>query len=129
MNLKILKEMNLIERYKEKQNDKKIVKIVINSNYDYENHDLNILKECLMMWSKEEDNCRPPINFQWIFCNPKYDEKMFFVTTSIGQLKLLRLQNIIKNDKILTDSYMNRMYDDLLFGRDPVSYFQNRNIA
>jgi hypothetical protein len=129
MNLKTLKEMNLIERYKEKQNDKKIVKIVINSNYDYENHDLNILKECLMMWSKEEDNFRPPIDFQWIFCNPKYDEKMFFVTTSIGQLKLLRLQNIIKNDKILTDSYMNRMYDDLLFGRDPVSYFQNKNIA
>lgn len=124
--------MNFIEKYKEKQNDKKVVKIVINSNYDYENHDLNVLKECLTLWSKEDDTSRSrisPFNFQWIFSNPKFDEKMFFVTTSIGQLKNLHLQSLITNEKILTDSFMNRMYDDLLFGRDPYTYFQNHRSA
>lgn len=124
--------MKLIDRYKEKQNDKKVVKIVINSNYDYENHDLNILKECLMMWSKEDDIIHSrisPLKFQWIFCNPKFDEKIFFVTTSIGQLKDLHLQNLINNEKVLTDSFMNHMYDDLLFGRDPQTYYQTQRIA
>ena len=125
--------MNLIEKYKEKQNDKKVIKIVINSNYDYENHDLNILKECLTMWSHEDETSQSrisPFKFQWIFSNPNFDEKVFFVTTSVGQLKNLHLQNIITNEKILTNSYMNQMYDDLLFGRDPQTYFQTqRRIA
>lgn len=111
--------MNLINKYKlhklENKDKKKLVKIVLNSNFDYENHDLNILKECLNIWSTDETNKFSPITFSWIFVDPDKKEKMYFISTNVNELKKLKLEKLAENEDILSNSYMDSCFTKAIF--------------
>lgn len=111
--------MELFNKYKlrklEKKDMKKKVKIVLNSNFNYENHDLNILKECLNIWSKDETNKFSPITFSWIFVDPDKKEKMYFISTNVKELKRLKLERLAENEDILSNSYMDSCFTQAIF--------------
>ena len=111
--------MNLLNKYKlhklENKDKKKAVKIVLNSNFDYENHDLNILKECLNIWSTDETNKFSPITFSCIFVDPDKKEKMYFISTNVNELKKLKLDRLAENEDILSNSYMDSCFTKAIF--------------
>ena len=69
--------MNIIEKFKLKKELNTPIKIVINSEFDYQDHDINVLKECLNIWSKNEQNCNTNFKFEWVYTNPGMNEKLF----------------------------------------------------
>lgn len=107
--------MNIIEKYKLKKIENQRVNIVINSTFDYKDHDLNIFKECLSQWSKDMNNCHTNIKYDWIYSNPDQKEKIFFVSTTIKELKQHKLDKLITNEKILSCSYMTTEQNRYVF--------------
>lgn len=107
--------MNIIERYKLKKENDTPIKIVINSEFNYEDHEINVLKECLNLWAKDEMNCHSSIKYEWIYTNPKQEEKVFFVSTTIGELRRHKLDKIISNQIIMSNSYMSEVQNKFIF--------------
>jgi len=108
--------MNLIEKYKTYKAEKKPIKIILNSTFDYKDHDLNVLKTCLNIWSNDDIQYKP-LNFDWIFVNPDQKEKIFFISTNLKELKKFKLNHIIENPQydILSNSYMDSYFTSLIF--------------
>ena len=107
--------MNIIEKYKLRKYSKTPIKIVINSEFDYKDHDINVLKECLNLWAKDEPNCNSNFRFEWIYTNPEQKEKVFFLSTSIGELKQHKLEKLIYNEEIVSNSYMTSIQNKIYF--------------
>jgi len=107
--------MNIIEKYKLKKELKTPVQIVINSGFNYEDHDINVLKECLNLWSKDMHNCHSTFSFEWIYTNPEQKEKVFFLSTSVGQLKQHKLEKLIDNKELMSNSYMTSIQNKVYF--------------
>lgn len=107
--------MNIIEKYKLKKDLKTPIKIVINSEFDYNDHEINIFKECLCQWAKDMHNCHPTFKYDWIYTNPEQKEKVFFVSTTIGELKLHKLEKLISNQDIVANSYMTEVQGKYMF--------------
>ena len=106
--------MKIIEKYKMHKLEKVPIKIVLNSNFDYKDHDLNILKACLNAWTKE-DAKYIPLKFDWIFVDPDQKEKVFFISTNLKELKQFKLEKIAENNDILSTAYMNSAFTSAIF--------------
>lgn len=113
--------MNIIEKYKNNRLEKKPIKIVINSNFDYKNHDINVLKECLKAWSND-DSKNSPFNFEWMFVDPKQKEKVFFVSTNLRELKQFKLNEIVNNKDLMSEYYMNSYFMTALYSENINNY-------
>lgn len=111
--------MNIIKKYKLKKEDNTLVKIVINSEFDYEDHDINVLKECLNLWAKDSPNCWTNMKYDWIYTTPDQKEKVFFLSTTIGELKRHKLEKLISNQEIVANSYMTTVQNVLYFHDTP----------
>ena len=107
--------MNVFKNMKQKKLEKQPIKIVLNSKFNYEDHDLNILKACLNVWSKDDTNKFSPITFSWIFVNPEQNEKMYFISTNLKELKQFKLESLANNDNVLSNSYMDSCFSKAVF--------------
>lgn len=74
--------MKFIENYKKKKDLATQINIVINSDKDYQNHAINVLKTCLNVWSKNNDINLPAHNtyfkYDWIYTDVENEKKMYF---------------------------------------------------
>ncbi len=104
---------NIIEQYKLKKEEKKPINIIINSSFSYKNREINILKECLTVWS-EGKQYMTPLKFEWIYVDPDMKEKVFFLSTNMKELKQLQLLNIFE-ENVLGGSYMNSYMNQFIF--------------
>ena len=105
--------MNIIEKLRLKKEEKKPINIVLNSDFNYEDHDINILKACLNVWSKDQGYTN--IKYDWIYTNPEQNTKMYFVSTTIGELRKMNLEHIANNPDVIANSYMNSYFSCALF--------------
>ena len=104
---------NIIEQYKLKKEENKPINIIINSSFNYKNHEINILKECLTIWSEEKEYMTP-LKFEWIYVDTDMTEKVFFISTNMKELKQLQLRNIFE-ENVLVGSYMNSYMNQNIF--------------
>lgn len=108
--------MSIIEKYKEKKENKTPIHLVINSFIDYKDHDLNVLKECLNKWSEIEEYARcGTIAFSWIYTNIQTKDKMYFINTNKEQLARHSLLGIIDNPDINANLYMDKITQKVMF--------------
>ena len=110
--------MNIVEKYKEIKNDKTPVKLIINSTIDYEDHDLNILRACLNRWAKP--NHIPGIGtnlfkFTWMYTDLDFNEKLYFISTTVGDLKKMKMERIIDNPLVNASSYMDSFTEKMIY--------------
>lgn len=115
--------MNIIKKYFVNKENKTPINIVINSEFDYKDHDINILKDCLNCWSKEEHGCYTTLKYEWIYSNPEQKEKIYFVSTCIGELKRLNLTKLIDNENVISTTYMTNIQNKLLFTDSIRNYY------
>lgn len=106
--------MNIIEKYKDYKNQIATINIVVNSAFNYDSHELNVLKECLNSWSNE-DRYGVPIKFNWMYVNPDLKEKVFFVSTNLRQLKRMKLDKAINNLTLESSSYITPEIHNYVF--------------
>lgn len=104
---------NKVEAHKVKKALKAPINLVINSDYVYENRKLNILKECLNVWSEGNKYQYSSLDFDWIYVNPELKEKVYFLSTNMKELKRFQLDDVI--DKIQSKIYMNSYYGRILY--------------
>lgn len=114
---------NIIEQYKLKKEEKKPINIIINSSFNYKNREINILKECLTVWS-EGNQYMTPLKFEWIYVDPDMKEKVFFLSTNMKELKQFQLLNIFE-ENALGGSYMDSYMNQFIFS----PYTMNREAA
>lgn len=116
--LKDINIKNIIEKYKEDYKKKKElnqrVNFVLNSEFDYKDHDINILKACLNAWTKN-NYIDIPFKYEWIYTDPKQKQKMYFVSSSISELRTHKLEKILENPELHATSYMNSYFSSALF--------------
>lgn len=103
-----------IEDYKFKKDLNTPINIVINSSYNYKNKKLNILKECLNIWSEKKMNIYGTITFDWVYIDPDMKEKIYFISSNKGELKKFQLYDLI-DEHILSTSYMDPYFDFMIF--------------
>lgn len=108
--------MNIIEKYRIKKEEKKPINIILNSHYDYKDHELNVMKECLNICSKTGRYI--PLSYEWIYTNPDQDEKMYFITTNLAELKRMKLERLADKHDLQDCSYMNSVVSHALFMPD-----------
>ncbi len=104
---------NKVEARKTKKALKVPVNLVINSEYVYENRKLNILKECLNVWSEDNKYQYSTLKFDWIYVDPELKEKVYFLSTNMKELKRFQLDDVI--DKIQSENYMDSYYGRTLY--------------
>lgn len=90
---------------------------VVFSNYKYNEHKYNILKECLQLWISDENYKFAPdyIDIKHIYINPENDDKMFIVSTSKDWLKSHSLESIIDNELFAASTYLSTFTDRITF--------------
>ena len=90
---------------------------VVFSNYKYKEHKYNILKECLELWTSNENYKFAPnhINIKYIYISPGNNDKMFIVSTSKDWLKLHSLESIIDNELFAASTYLSTFTDRITF--------------
>jgi len=91
---------NIFSEIKRRKEMNKVVEFVIYSNYYYNWHTLNVLKECLNCWSKQEKNCYAPFKFDWMYLTPDMEEKIYFVKMSKAEIDHYKLNNFIDDTMI-----------------------------
>ena len=104
---------NKVEARKTKKALKVPVNLVINSEYVYENRKLNILKECLNVWSEDNKYQYSTLKFDWIYVDPELKEKVYFLSTNMKELKRFQLDDVI--NKIQSENYMDSYYGRTLY--------------
>lgn len=119
--------MKLFENYKKKKDLQTPVNIVINSDKDYENHTINVLKTCLNVWSKNDDINLPChatyFKYDWIYTDCDNEKKMYFLRTTKGELIRHGLEDLINNENMKASSYMPGKMQDLVYDK------YDRNVA
>lgn len=107
-------DINFWKNYKTKKALNKKVNLVINSEYDYKDHDINILKDCLNAWTKN-GYYDIPFKYEWMYTGPDQKQKMYFVSCTIAQLKTHKLEKLIDNADVQANEYMNSYFSCALF--------------
>ena len=120
--------MKIIDIYKQKKLEKQPINIVVNSTYDYNNHDMNILKACLNVWSSEYDP-RTSIKFTWMYANPNLKEKIYFISTNLKELKQYKLEGILNIKNIQAETFMNSEFASVLFSPYETMTKQSKQVA
>lgn len=103
----------MFENLRKKKDLKTPVNIIVRSNYDYQNHDMNVLKVCLNSWVKNPTF--GPFKFDWIYIDPINEEKMYFVSTTKGELIAHNLGSIIDSEIMNCSTYMSKTFSDILY--------------
>ena len=88
---------------------------VVFSNYIYNEHKYNVLKECLESWISNENYKFKPANIdiKYISINPNNDDKMFIVSGNKEWLIRNNLGSIINNRLFNATTYLS-MFTDIL---------------
>lgn len=82
------------------------VRIVIKSWHDYQNHDLNVLRDCLNCWTKNT-HLKPTFQFKTMCVDPDNEKNMYFVNTNVQQLIEHDLfESVVDNPDLEPTSYM-----------------------
>lgn len=103
----------MFENFKKRKDLKTPVNIIVRSNYDYQNHDMNVLKACLNSWVKNPNF--GSFKFDWIYIDPLNEEKMYFVSTTKGELIEHNLGDIINCEIMNSTTYMSKTFSDVLY--------------
>ena len=110
---------SLFTKYKKKKDLKTPVNIVINSEIDYKNHAINVLKTCLGVWSNNDDINLPShatyFKYDWIYTDYVNEKKMYFLRTTKGELIRHGLGELIDNPEMNASSYMPTNIQDLVY--------------
>ena len=120
-----LKVVEIIKAYEEKKNaiiearrikkdENTPINIVINSSFTYEDKALNILKECLGVWSEKGKEIYSSVTFDWVYINPEMKEKLYFISSTKKELKKFQLYDLV-DSKVLSSSYMNTYFENILY--------------
>ena len=90
---------------------------VVFSNYIYNEHKYNVLKECLESWISNENYKFKPANIdiKYISINPNNDDKMFIVSVNKEWLIRNNLGSIINNRLFNATIYLSMFTDVLEF--------------
>lgn len=90
-------------------NENKRVDLVIKSWENYNNHDINIFRDCLECWSKfENQHFNHSFKFRVIEVEPKENKKLFFVSTTVNDLRRFRLDgSTIQNTELMPGNFMD----------------------
>lgn len=96
--------------------DKNFV-FVIFSNYTYNEHKYNVLKECLQSWISDENYKFKPdnIDIKYIFIDPTNDDKIFIVSVNKEWLIKNNLGSIINNKLFDASTYLSMFTDTIEF--------------
>ena len=96
--------------------DKNFVFVVF-SNYIYNEHKYNVLKECLESWISNENYKFKPgnIDIKYISINPDNNDKMFIVSVNKELLIRKDLGSIINNRLFNATTYLSMFTDVLEF--------------
>lgn len=103
----------MFERIKKRKDLKTPINIIVRSDYDYQNHDMNVLKVCLNAWVKNPKF--GPFKFDWIYIDPIKEEKMYFVSTTKGELIEHNLGDIINCEIMDSTTYMSQAFANALY--------------
>jgi len=111
--------MKLIDNYRKKKDLNTPINIVINSDIDYKNHAINVLKTCLSIWSKNDDINLPShgtyFNYDWIYTDCSKESKLYFLRTTKGELLRHGLGDLIGNSDMNASSYMPESIQNLVY--------------
>lgn len=90
---------------------------VVFSNYIYNEHKYNVLKECLESWISNENYKFKPANIdiKYISINPNNNDKMFIVSVNKEWLIRNNLGSIINNRLFNASTYLSMFIDVLEF--------------
>ena len=90
---------------------------VVFSNYIYNEHKYNVLKECLESWISNENYKFKPANIdiKYISINPNNNDKMFIVSVNKEWLIRKDLGSIIDNRLFNASTYLSMFIDVLEF--------------
>lgn len=90
---------------------------VVFSNYIYNEHKYNVLKECLESWISNENYKFKPANIdiKYISINPNNNDKMFIVSVNKEWLIRKDLGSIINNRLFNASTYLSMFIDVLEF--------------
>ena len=90
---------------------------VVFSNYIYNEHKYNVLKECLESWISNENYKFKPANIdiKYISINPNNNDKMFIVSVNKEWLIRKDLGSIINNSLFNASTYLSMFIDVLEF--------------
>ena len=94
------------------KNDKP-VNLVIQSWTDYNDHSINVLRDCLNCWNKMSENDLKRFNHGFKFRSMLVDESqgnpryMYFVMTNENELKSFKLSKLITCDTLNPMLYMD----------------------
>ena len=117
--------MKFLDNYRKKKDLKTPINIVINSDKDYENHAINILKTCLNIWSQNDDINLPAhdtyFKFDWMYIDHEKETKMYFLKTTKGELLRHGLGELITNSNMYASSYMPVTIQNLLYSKYDVN--------
>lgn len=116
-----------INLFNKKSLDNKEVQIMIKSWEDYKNHDINVLRECLTMWSESDCTYKSPLKYKTIFLEngsrlwkpafgKNHCKRIFFITTTYKQLKNLKLTCLLNNDAVKAETFIPKEMSTSLFG-------------
>ena len=86
---------------------------VVFSNYIYNEHKYNVLKECLESWISNENYKFKPANIdiKYISINPNNNDKMFIVSVNKEWLIRKDLGSIINNRLFNASTYLSMFID------------------
>lgn len=90
---------------------------VVFSNYIYNEHKYNVLKECLESWISNKNYKFKPANIdiKYISINPNNNDKMFIVSVNKEWLIRKDLGSIINNRLFNASTYLSMFIDVLEF--------------
>ena len=90
---------------------------VVFSNYIYNEHKYNVLKECLESWISNENYKFKPTNIdiKYISINPNNNDKMFIVSVNKEWIIRNNLGSIINNRLFNASTYLSMFIDVLEF--------------
>lgn len=90
---------------------------VVFSNYIYNEHKYNVLKECLESWISNENYKFKPANIdiKYISINPNNNDKMFIVSVNKEWLIRKDLGSIINNRLFNASTYLSMFIDVIEF--------------
>ena len=111
-----INESPMVQKFKKKKADNKRVNFVLNSEFDYQDHDINILKACLNSWTRGKNNIYSTFKYEWMYTDPTQKSKMYFISSTVGDLKRHKLlEKIMNNPEVEAFSYMNSYFSQALF--------------
>ena len=109
-------ESPIVQKLKKRKETNRKVNFVLNSEFDYQDHDINVLKACLNSWTNGRNKGYSPFKYEWMYTDPSQKSKMYFVSSTVGDLQRHQLlEKIINNPEVEAYSYMNSYFSNALF--------------